>query len=66
MTPSEAIKLGLCPSCKGKGDTYHVLEKKMGSCSSCHGDGKWPPACRDVTCFVHGAAVALMIEQGDY
>ena len=39
-TPTEAYKMGLCPSCLGSGWTNRVVPVEHdGPCSSCGGDG---------------------------
>lgn len=44
MRPSEALAVGLCPSCVGTGRVDKCVPcVDVFPCSTCGGSGKWPP-----------------------
>lgn len=43
ITPSDALKLGYCPSCLGRGIVFKIIDDREGDCSTCEGTGRFPP-----------------------
>ena len=39
LTPSEAIRRGLCPMCLGRGVIYIVADQRTTPCDACSGSG---------------------------
>jgi DnaJ-class molecular chaperone len=48
MKPSDAVKLKLCPSCRGTGRVHRVVPVEgTYICGTCLGSGRWPPVDKD-------------------
>jgi len=44
-TPTECLKMGLCPGCWGTGRVERVVPyTDIFPCSTCDGTGTWPPS----------------------